>query len=71
MVKVVPVQISFRPCISAFSREGLSPSTIFSSLLCFQIDTHVPVRNMLRPLYAFSSMAMQGLKGSQTSKAFT
>ncbi len=64
MVKVVPMQLCFQPCSSAFSREGFSPSTIFSTLLCFQIDTHFPVRNMLRPLYACSSMAMQGLKGS-------
>lgn len=75
MGKVVHGYSNLNTFLSAFPREGVSLSTIFSSFFSFQTlyqnVTRFPVRNTLWPLYALFSMAIQGLKGSQTSKAFT
>ncbi|MBP2167117.1 hypothetical protein J2125_000309 [Erwinia toletana] len=68
MEKAVSGQLNVSGCLSAFPREGVSSSTIFSSLFCFQrpiqTDMHYPVRNTLWPLCALFSTAIQGLKGS-------
>lgn len=68
MGKVVLAQVSLKTCLSAFPREGISPSTIFSSLFInqqsYQTNPVFTVRNTPGPLYALFSMAIQGLKGS-------
>jgi len=69
MEKVVYGYSSFNRCLSAFPREGVSLSTIFSSFVSFQRlhqnVTRFPVRITPWPLYALFSMAIKGLKGSQ------
>ncbi|WP_156322186.1 hypothetical protein [Winslowiella iniecta] len=69
MEKVVFGYSNLNGCLSAFPREGVSLSTIFSSFVSFQ-RLHLnsigfPVRYTLWPLYALFSTAIQGLKGSQ------